>query len=41
MPINIGIAVYFPVRIRSIFWLRICSLLSLGLVTHRSHTFLI
>ena len=28
-----GIAVYFPVSIRSIFSLRICSLLILGLIT--------
>ena len=32
-----GIAVYFPVRILSIFWLRILSLLALGLTTLASH----
>ena len=35
---NIGIAVYFPVRILSILLLRICSLLSFGLVTQLWHT---
>ena len=33
MKIKAGMAVYFPVRILSIFWLRECSLLSLGFTT--------
>ena len=39
MPKKQGIAVYFPVSMRSIFWLRIRSLLSFGLTTVCSHTF--
>ena len=39
IPIKQGIAVYFPVRIRSIFSLRILSLLSLGFTTVFSQTF--
>ena len=41
MPTNAGIAVYLPVRILSILWLLSCSLLSLGLTTVVSHSFLI
>ena len=33
MKMKAGMAVYFPVRILSIFWLRECSLLSLGFTT--------
>ena len=37
MAINIGIAVYFPVRSLSIFLLRLCSLLSFGFTTVFEH----
>ena len=36
--IKIGIAVYFPVSHLSIRWLRMCSLLSFGLITHSLQT---
>ena len=38
MPINEGMAVYLPVRMRSIFRLRSCSLLSFGFMTVSAQT---
>ena len=38
---NIGIAVYFPVRTLSILWLLALPLFTFGLITHSSHAFMI